>query len=404
MTPALERLAELVRQAEAKTRARKIESETQHAAEQFRAVELRARRAVEQLRALRPTSLRALEQADADEQLLKDLIKKLALYKSSLGSEADAERLIATSQAEIERIRCQTKAELEKIGIEVEEARRELRTATDHYRQLRRELDRLQPELAVQFTADDRLLWDAEAHFPGGQLQLLAHEVEVGLGAFASLNKLEQYARLKVWIGRFRFHQASQDRDALVTEEHQALSHKVFHQLKWLSRQYEPGYIEAFRQDFSTDWSAYVTEAQEQLAQAIEAGRRARDAEPPRTRESCDDQPSPSGMAQATRLAAPSSSTLHSTPPLAFTHAVPPSLDGLKLLVSRLHLPDEGLDQFLAGLRQAIDDVGTANPELLRLVMPYREYITGEDGLGALRRNLERIQARRDDDQAHHDS
>ncbi len=44
MTPALERLAELVRQAEAKTRARKIEGETQHAAEQFRAAELRARR------------------------------------------------------------------------------------------------------------------------------------------------------------------------------------------------------------------------------------------------------------------------------------------------------------------------------------------------------------------------
>ena len=36
MTPALERLAELVRQAEAKTRARKIESETQQAADQFR--------------------------------------------------------------------------------------------------------------------------------------------------------------------------------------------------------------------------------------------------------------------------------------------------------------------------------------------------------------------------------
>ncbi len=275
MTPALERLAELVRQAEAKTRARKIEGETQHAAEQFRAVEQRARRAVEQLRMLRPTSLRALEQADADEQLLKDLVKKLALYKSSLGSEADAERLIATSQAEIDRIRCQTKTDLELVNREVEEARRELRLATDQYRQLRRELDRLQPELAVQFSADDHLLWDAEAHFPGGQLQLLAHEVEVGLGAFAALNKLEQYARLKVWIGRFRFHQASQDREALVTEELQTLSHKVFHQLKWLSRQYEPGYIEAFRQDFSTDWSTYVAEAQEQLVQAIEAGRRA---------------------------------------------------------------------------------------------------------------------------------
>src|SRR5579871_4124534 len=99
-SPALEKLAELVRQAEAKTRARKIEAETQHAAEQFRAAELRARRAVERLRVVRPASLRALEQADTDEQLLKELVRKLALYKSSLTSEADAERLIAASQAE----------------------------------------------------------------------------------------------------------------------------------------------------------------------------------------------------------------------------------------------------------------------------------------------------------------
>ena len=85
MTTALEQLAELVRQAEAKTRARKIEGETQHAAEQFRAAEQRARHAVERHRVSR-SGLRALEQADADEQLLKDLVRKLALYKSSLGS------------------------------------------------------------------------------------------------------------------------------------------------------------------------------------------------------------------------------------------------------------------------------------------------------------------------------
>ena len=110
MTPALERLAELVRQAEAKTRARKIEAEAQQAAEQFRAAELRARQAVERFRQIRPASVRAMEQADADEQLLKDLVRKLALYKSSLGSEADAERLIAASQAEIERTRQQSQA------------------------------------------------------------------------------------------------------------------------------------------------------------------------------------------------------------------------------------------------------------------------------------------------------
>src|SRR4029077_21807 len=191
-----------------------------------------------------------------------------------------------------------------------EEARRELRTATDQYRQLRRELDRLQPELTARFAAEDRLLWDAEAHFPGGQLQLLAHEVDAGSSAFGSLNKLEQYARLKVWIGRFRFYQASQDRDAEPSDELQALLHRVFHQLKWLSRQYEPGYIEAFRQDFSTDWSAYVSEAQEQLHQAMEASRRARDPEQHRSREASDDQSNPSEIAQVSRVIASSSATL----------------------------------------------------------------------------------------------
>src|SRR5437660_11605757 len=148
MTPALEKLAELVRQAEAKTRARKIEAETQHAAEQFRAAELRARRAVERLRIVRPAGLRALEQADTDEQLLKELVRKLALYKSSLTSETDAERLIAASQAEIERTRRQSRLDLEEGNREGEDARRGRRGAPDQDRQLRREVDRRQPEPA----------------------------------------------------------------------------------------------------------------------------------------------------------------------------------------------------------------------------------------------------------------
>ena len=304
MTPALERLAELVRQAEAKTRARKIEGETQHAAEHFRAAELRAASGGAFARG--PARWVAGFGAGRRRRAVtQGLGAKLALYKSSLGSEADAERLIAASQAEIERTRQQTRTELEEITREVEEARRELRVATDLYRQLRREIDRLQPELAEPFAAEDRLLWDAEAHFPGGQLGLLAHEVDAGLNAYSSLNKLEQYARLKVWIGRFRFYQASQDREAEPTEELQALSHKVFHQLKYLSRQYEPGYIEAFRQDYSTDWTAYVAEAQEQLLQAIEAGRRVRDAETHPLRDRDRDRDREPGQDRASSSASP---------------------------------------------------------------------------------------------------
>ncbi len=382
VSPALEKLAELVRQAEAKTRARKIEGETQHAAEQFRAAELRARKAVERFRVVRPASLRALEQADHDEQLLKDLMRKLAQFKSSLNSETDAERLIETSRAEIENARRRARADLEDVGRDVEEARRDLRTATDAYRNLRREIDRLQPELAEQFAVEDRLLWDAEAHFPGGQLQLLAHEVDAGMTAFGALGKLEQYARLKVWIGRFRHYQAAHDRDAEMTEELQALSHRVFHQLKFLSRTYEPGYIEAFRQDFSTDWAAYVAEAQEQLIQAVENSRRARDTSDSRDRDR-------SSTTVSRVVPHPSAS-------LSIPRGGTASLAELRSLVARARLPEEGLDEFLDILKQTVEDVGPSHPELLRLALPFREHIAGENGLDILRRTLEGIQARRD--------
>jgi hypothetical protein len=388
MTPSLERLAELVRQAEAKTRARKIESETQQVAEQFRDAELRARRTVDRLRVVRPASMRALEQADTDEHLLKDLVRKLAQFKSSLESQADAEQLIATTQGEIERTREQAKADLEEVGREVEEARRELRTALDQYRQLRKELDRLQPELAEQFAAEDRLLWDAEGHFPGGQLQLLAHEVDAGLNAYAALGKLEQYARLKVWIGRFRLYQASHDRDSETTDELQSLGHRVFHQLKWLSRQYEPGYIEAFRQDFSTDWGAYVAEAQEQLVQAIEASRRGRDAETSRLRdrdrESAPAADRPASMGPSSRAAALGLATSAVT-------SRPSSLTRLRIFLTRCRLPEEGLDRFLELLREAVEELGPDDLQLIRLVYPYRSHVSGDDELDELRQNLDQI-------------
>jgi hypothetical protein len=399
MTPALERLAELVRQAEARTRARKIEAETQHAAEQFRAAELRTRKAAERLRTVRPASSRILEQSDTDEQLLKDLVRKLALYKSTLRSEADAEQLIATSQSEIERTRSQARADLQEASHEFEEARRELRVVTDQFRQLRRELDRLQPELAHQFATEDRLLWDAAAHFPGGQLHHLGHEVDAGIGAFGSLNKHEQYLRLKVWIGRFRAFQASQDRESELTEELQSLSHRVFHQLKWLSRQYEPGYIEAFRQDFSTDWATYVSDAQDQLGQAIESGRRLRNAELSSVRErdfssehSAVSPPVPCAHAVVAGLVSRGSPT---APPVPDESTFSPySLADLEQMATRIQLPDEGVDRFLQALKQVVADLGPADPDLLRVVLPYCEIIDGDDGLGALRHNLEQLRTR----------
>ncbi len=237
----------------------------------------------------------------------------------------------------------------------------------DHFQQVRRELDRLQPELAERFGAEDRLLWDAEIHFPGGQLQALSREVEASVNYFGVLGKLEQYAQLKIWIGRLRMHQAAGDDEP--TEEGQALAQRVFHQLKTLSKTYEPGYIEAFRHDFHTDWPAYVVEAQEQMQQATETARRSRGWEQQRVERQAREQERQQQNREA-GLAA---------------------LEELKALMARTHLPDEGVDEFLAQLKLVINGLGASDPDLLELVMPFRELISGGNGLRALRRNLDRI-------------
>jgi hypothetical protein len=334
MTPALERLAELVRQAEAKTRAKKLSAETQQATEQFRAVEARARQATQRLREVRPVRLRELEQADVDEHQLKDLVRKLAQFKSSLDPGSDAENLIDTAQAEIRRKREEARAALESLGHEVEESRRELRTAMDHYQQLRRELDRLQPQLAVTFAAEDRLLWEAETLFPGGQLQALAREVEASLGTFTALMKMEQYAQLKIWIGRLRLYQASGD-DGTGEETPAPLGQRVFHQLKGLSKQYEPGYIEAFRHDFTTDWTAYVAEAQEQLLQATEAARRPKDKEKEKEKDNGHPRPERSqaeARDEAPPLPVPLPATVAPTPSASYDDLLS-STQGLRALM-----------------------------------------------------------------------
>jgi hypothetical protein len=57
-------------------------------------------------------------------------------------------------------------------------------------------------------------------------------------------------------------------------------------------------------------------------------------------------------------------------------------------------LREDRRDEFLAFVRQAINDLGASDPELLCVVLPYREHITGNDDFGALRLNLERMRER----------
>src|SRR4051812_34622756 len=154
MTPSLERLSEMVRQAEAKSRAQKLGVETRQAAEALRAAEELARAAEKRLHDERPVRQKALEEADGDAGQLKELHRKIAQMLSTGDITRDQAGVFTAecdaSRAEIDVKRRTSLSELEALNRSAAEARRGLTTAMERYSQSRRELDRLQPTLAPE--------------------------------------------------------------------------------------------------------------------------------------------------------------------------------------------------------------------------------------------------------------
>src|SRR5947208_2265181 len=81
----------------------------------------------------------------------------------------------------------------------------------------------------------------AERFFPAGQIQALVREIEDGEAHFGMLDARQQYAQLRIWIGRYRRIQAS-DQSAF-SESDVELLQRTFPRLVGISKQYEPGYI-----------------------------------------------------------------------------------------------------------------------------------------------------------------
>jgi hypothetical protein len=366
MSSALERLTELARQAEAKGRAQKLGVETRQAADRLRAAEARIAAADRRVREDKPGHLRDYTQAEADELAFNDSIKKIAMYKSHL----DADDLEVSSQIEAARLEIRDKRDrskliLEEIDRELREARMELQGALMRYHQARRELDRLQPQLASSFSNDDNLARTAESFFPEVQIQAFAREIEDGANHFSALDRREQYAQMMIWIGRLRRFQAGD-----LSDEDRELSEQIFRRLVSISKQFEPGYIEAFQVNYRCpDWDAYVNTAQEQLRLATESGRRNKEVESHRQEREARVQEQ-RHQARATAQTA---------------------LEELKGIIARFNLPDEGLEEFYAALSRVVAGYGTSDPQVLELVRPFRDLLAGGE-FRALRRNLERLE------------
>jgi hypothetical protein len=378
MNTALDRLAELVRQAESKTKAQRLGAETHQAAERLAASEERMKVADRHLHEIRPIRLKDLEQADADESLLKELMKKLAQAFASLepGQQSEAEDQIKAAKDEIQSRRNRAQSELEAATREAEAARKELKAARDAYQSLRKELDQILPHLAPEFTREDRLAREAELFFPSGQMTALAREIDDGERHFGMLDQREQFAQLKIWIGRYRRLQATvESGEATLSDEDMARLREIFPRLVGISKQYMPGYIEAFSRSFETDWDAYIAEASELFRAASEQVRLQREIDQ-RRRDAIQRDLAQKQQQRASGLAA--------------LDELRASLAGDASLST-----DEALDAFNRTLERAVAGLGMSDPLLLDLLRPHVDLLTGSQFRG-LRRNLERV----DPDQA----
>jgi len=369
MTSTLERLAEIVRQAESKARAQRLGGDVRQAGDQLRAVEARAAEAQRRLREDKPARLRELKQAAEEKKLLHEMTIKLAQCKTYLDSDIEAARLVTIAQSEIEVKRAEAQADLDAILREAAESQKALQVAVDRYSELRDELDRLLPQLAVDFGETDRLVSGIARLFPASQIPELSKEIEDGANHFGALEAREQKAQLMIWIGRLRRLQGMNFAEG--GEETQALE-MVFRRLVGLSKQYMPGYIDAFQEGYVADWEQYILDSQEQFRLAVEASQRDREMKIQREELLRRDMERKSQSRDAYREA----------------------LRDLRAVIASHDLPGEGVDAMLAALVRVVNHGGASEPELLDLVKPFRELITGGD-FRVLRKHLDRI---RDDE------
>jgi hypothetical protein len=369
MSKSLDRLAELVHQAESRSRAQRLGGDVRQAAEVLRAAEVRAAEAQRRVIEDRPIRQRELKQATEEAKQLHDMTIKLAQYKSYLASDAEAARLVQEARVEIDVKKAEAQRELDAIARESVDSQKALQAALERYQELRRELDRLLPQLASDFTETDRLVSGIARLFPASQIPELSTEIEDGATHFGALSSREQKAQLMIWIGRLRRLQGMDFEEG--GEEVQAME-MIFRRLVGLSKQHMPGYIDAFQEGYVADWDQYIIEAQEQFRIAAELSQRDRELKSQREEQSLRE-------AERRRLA---------------REAYREALRDLRAVIAAHNLPHDGVEEFLEVLGKVVNLGGASEQETLDLVRPYRELISGGD-FRVLRKHLDRI---RDDE------
>ena len=358
---ALEQLAKLVLHAEIDARSGELKGRLDAALRGLRAAEERHRVAQERLTEVRDRRGPQLEKARANEQQVRELALKAARLQQHL-DRSQVEALLVKARQETSELLAEATQELTAAQQEERESLEHLKTVTTEYQTIRAEYDRLIPAADDELDGDD-VLRRAEELFPSGRLRALEREISHAATRFGSVPQNEQYYQMMVWIGRVRRLQQEQ-----ITDDEHRRCKFLFGELVGLSRTHQPGYIEAFRQEFSTDWDEYVAEAGRCLRQLVEA-REKLEAQR-RGQEEVQEQKEQE-REQARQEAAG-------------------TIQRLRAVMLEHNLPEEGGEAFCEALR-GLKGVAASDPELLDLILPYRELLTEGSEFRTLRRNLQKL-------------
>jgi hypothetical protein len=366
LTP-LQRLARMVQKAEAEVKGGKLRAALESARVRLATAEAAARAAEAARRSGRPRLEEEGATLAAEEEALRGLVRKVAMLRSRMGPEdlEEADRAIADGRADLETRGAENRRALAGLRQAEEAAQAEARSAEAEYVRLKAELARIDPDNLPDLADADAVLGRLQERTPERRARRLGEAVRASRAYFGDLSRGEQRAQLMVWIGQLRQLQEEVGADAVpgMPWVRDGLE-QVFRDLVSLSKEYMPGYIEAFQEGYRADWDLYLASAQAALATALETGQREREA----------------ARVVALREEADRSRRVESQ---ELGRAL---LDQLRALVGADGPPDGATFEDL--VRRAIAAVGAGHSELLELVAPHRELLGGAD-FRALRRKLE---------------
>jgi hypothetical protein len=355
MSELLDRLEALVQDAESKALHEQTARELRQAAERLRGAVRENEAARGGLAEAHERSEDIRDRAEIEEQRLVSLIERVARLGDLLPGRAEAESMIADSRVEIEQKRQESVRVMTDAEQRASAAVRVLQEATTAYRQAR-ESARL---AGVPTGSDEAEMTSAVAALPEGELAELERDVADAEPWFENFPREGQYARLRLWIGRLRKLQT-----AALDPDHDRRARRLFTRLVGISKEHQPGYIDAFRPDFSADWDLFIADARRDL-EAVETrmeGQRARER----------------SAAERERQAAER------------RQKVAEAKDRVRAFLTLFHPAEGDGHSELRDLLRSAPVEAWSDEQMLQMLQPYAEFLEGPE-FRTLRRNLQKL-------------